>query len=124
MATRRDQEVTVAADDPPAWHQALAYALTGVRFADLGRQPRPDLDALTALLRPRLGAEVDPAELTRAHPLPADLAEGLGSAQLWAAVAELRRRLATPPPPVVAGERPLTTDERRLLQDVPPHHGV
>ena len=108
---------------PPAWHQALAYALTGVRFDDLGRQPRPDLDALATLLRPRLGAEVDPAELTRAHPLPADLGEGLGAAQLGAAVAELRRRLTGPTPALVAGERPLTADERRLLQDVPPHHG-
>lgn len=109
--------------DAPAWHQALAYALTGVRFEDLGRQSRPDVDALAALLRPRLGARVDPVELTRAHPLPADLAEGLGAAQLGAALSELRRRLAGPPPVVVAGERPLTADERRLLQDVPPHHG-
>jgi hypothetical protein len=78
---------------------------------------------LVALLRPRLGVDVDPAELTRAHPLPADLAEGLGAAQLGAAVVELRRRLTTPPPARVAGDRPLTADERRLLQDVPPHHG-
>jgi hypothetical protein len=109
---------------PPAWHEALAYALTGVRFDDLGRQARPDLDALVALLRPRLGADVDPAELTRPHPLPVDLARGLGAAQLGAALAELRGRLAGPPPTEVARERPLTADERRLLQDVPPHHGV
>ena len=108
----------------PAWHQALAYAVTGVRFEDLGRQDRPDLDVLAARLRPRLGVEVDPAELTRAHPLPADLAAGLGPAQLGAAVTELRRRLTAPPPPVVADPRPLSADERRLLQDVPPHHGV
>ena len=56
---------------PPAWHQALAFAVTGVRFEDLGRQTRPDLDALTALLRTRLGVDVDPAVLSRAHPLPA-----------------------------------------------------
>ena len=105
------------------WHQALAYAVTGVRFQHLGRQPRPDLDTLTALLRAVLGAGVDPAELTRAHPVPADLTEGLGAAQLGAAVAELRRRLTGPPRATVAGARPLTADERRLLQDVPPHHG-
>ena len=105
------------------WHQALAFAVTGVRFEHLGRQPRPDLDALTALLRAELGAGVDPDELTRAHPLPADLAEGLGAAQLGAAVAELRRRLTGPARLTVADERPLTADERRLLQDVPPHHG-
>ncbi|GAA1835294.1 hypothetical protein ACFFOM_09515 [Microlunatus capsulatus] len=108
----------------PAWHQALAYAVTGVRFEDLGRQDRPDLESLAALLRPRLGVQVDLAELTRAHPLPPDLAEGLGPAQLGSAVAELRRRLSGPPPAVVADPRPLSADERRLLQDVPPHHGV
>ncbi|CAA9305570.1 MAG: hypothetical protein AVDCRST_MAG48-1677 [uncultured Friedmanniella sp.] len=106
------------------WHQALAYAVTGVRFEDLGRQDRPDIDTLAALLRPRLGRDVDPAELARAHPLPGDLAQGLGPAQLGAAVAELRRRLSGPAPAVVAEPRPLSADERRLLQDVPPHHGV
>lgn len=121
--TVRSDEVTVNDLNLYPWHQALAYAVTGVRFQDLGRQPTPDLDALTAVLRARLGAEVDPTELTRAHPVPADLAHGLGAAQLGAAVAELRRRLTGPPRARVAGERPLTADERRLLQDVPPHHG-
>ena len=110
---------------PPAWHQALAYALTGVRFEELDRQARPDLDAVTAFLRPRLGVDVEPAELLRPHPLPADLAPGVGAAQLWAGVAELRRRLsAGASAPGVAAPRPLTADERRLLQDVPPHHGA
>ena len=109
---------------PPAWHQALAYAVTGVRLEDLGRQSRPDLDVLVALLHPRLGVDLDRAALTRTHPLPTDLAEGLGAAQLAAAVAELRRRLTATTPAVVAGDRPLTADERRLLEDVPPHHGV
>jgi hypothetical protein len=110
----------------PAWHQALAYAVTGVCFAELGRQARPDLDAVTAFLRSRLGTDVDPAELLRPHPLRGDLAEGLGAAQLQAGVAELRRRLAAGASEAgeVAAPRPLTADERRLLQDVPPHHGV
>ncbi len=55
----------------PAWHQALTYAVTGVRMEGLGRQPRPDLDVLTTLLRPRLGTDLDPAELLRPHPVPA-----------------------------------------------------
>ena len=108
----------------PAWHQALAYAVTGLRFDELGRQSSPDLDAVTAFLRPRLGADVDPAGLLQPHPLPADLAAGLGAAQLWAGVAELRRRLGAGAfDTAVAKPRPLTTDERRLLDDVPPHHG-
>ena len=111
--------------DPAAWHQALAYALTGRRFPDLGRQSAPDLDALVEFLRPQLGEGVDPRELARAHPLPTDLAAGLGPAQLGAAVAELRRRLVGErPAAAVVSERPLSADERRLLQDVPPHHGV
>ena len=119
-----DPEVTVEERSLPAWHQALAYAVTGVRLEGLGRQLRPDLDVLTALLRPRFETDLDPAELVRAHPLPPDLADGIGAAQLWAAVAELRHRLSGPVPAVVADERPLTADERRLLHDVPPHHGV
>lgn len=110
--------------DPAAWHQALAYALTGRRFPELGRQSAPDLDALADFLRSELGEGVDPRELSRAHPLPADLAAGLGPAQLGAVVSELRRRLSGERPAVaVTRQRPLTADERRLLQDVPPHHG-
>ena len=96
-----------------------------MRFAELERQARPDLDAVTAFLRPRVGVDIDPAELSRPHPLPADLAAGVGAAQLWAGVAELRRRLGAGASEAgVAAPRPLTADERRLLQDVPPHHGV
>lgn len=52
----------------PAWQQALAYAVTGRRFAELADRPGPDLDALTAFLLPRLGADLDPAERSeRAH---------------------------------------------------------
>ena len=39
-----------AATGDPAWHQALAYAVTGRRLADLGRQDRPDLPWLTDYL--------------------------------------------------------------------------
>ena len=34
----------------PAWHQALAYAVTGQSLPDLGRQRRPDVPALAAQL--------------------------------------------------------------------------
>ena len=110
---------------PAAWHQALAYAVTGRRFPELGLQDAPDLEALTAFLRSWLGGDVDPSVLARVHPLPPELAQGLGAAQRSAAVAELRRRLVGERPPgPVARQRPLTADERRLLEDVPPHHGV
>jgi hypothetical protein len=110
---------------PAAWHQALAYAVTGRRFDGLGRQQAPDLAALAAFLRPQLGADVDPAVLARPHPLPPDLAVGLGAAQLVAATAELRQRLAGERQArPVTRQRTLTADERRLLDEVPPHHGV
>lgn len=110
--------------DPLPWHQALAYAVTGRRYPELGRQERPDLDALTAFLEACPPSELDPAALRTAHPLPPDLAAGLGAAQLWTLVADLRSRLVAAPASTVARSRPLSADERRLLQDVPPHHGV
>jgi len=107
-----------------AWHQALAYAVTGQRFEELGHQSVPDLEAVATFLESRLGADLDRAVLARTHRPPADLLSGLGAAQLWAAVAELRRRLGGRESPVkVTRQRSLTPDERRLLQDVPPHHG-
>lgn len=118
-----------AASEPvvtgPRWQQALAYALTGRRFPELDPARGPDPEAVAGFLRSRLGTDLDPAELQRPHPLPDDLAVGIGAAQLWAAVSEVRRRLDPPAPgtpPVVTG-RPLTADERGLLRDVPPHHG-
>jgi hypothetical protein len=109
----------------PAWQQAVAYALTGRRYAELEGRRGPDLDALVAFLQPRLGVELDLSELGRPHPLPEDLRQGIGAAQLWAAVAELRTRLVppAPAPTTVLRGRPLTADERRLVEDVPPHHG-
>ena len=109
---------------PPAWHQALAYAVTGRRFPELGHQASPDLAAVVAFVERELAAGLDRGLLTDLHPLPADLAAGVGAAQLAAAAAEVRRRLGvTPGPGAVIRERALTADERRLLQDVPPHHG-
>ena len=96
------------------WHQALAYAVTGERFPQLGEQDQPDLDALADWLAGRVREVV--------VPLPSDLIAGLGPAQFHAALAELRRRLQPPPAAPVLASRPLTTEERRLLADVPPHH--
>ena len=52
-------------------------------------------ERVPALVDSIRGSLPEGAELLRPHPLPADLAAGLGAAQLWAGVAELRRRLAS-----------------------------
>lgn len=129
------------------WHAAVVYALVGEVTDDDGLDPTrspggsaptdaagsPDPSAITATLtaRPggleRLRAEI--AARRRAgqswpYPIPAELRDGLGAAQLLAVVAELRRTLDLDPPvrPVLS-DRPPDADERRLLADVPPHHG-
>ncbi len=118
-----------AATGDPAWHQALAYAVTGRRLAELGRQDRPDLPWLTDYLRrliadgtDRQGQSGASAAVAR---VPADLLIGIRAAQFWAALSELRRNLERegphPQQPVVA-DRPWSADELRLLADRPPHH--
>ena len=112
----------------PAWHQALAYAVTGQSLPDLGRQRQPDVPALAAQLE-ELAASRD-IDLSWSAPdtdflVPPDLMEGIGAAQFWAALGELRRalRLAEPgSPAAVTADRPLTPEESRLLIDRPPHH--
>lgn len=95
------------------WHQALAYALSGERRAELGKQYAPDLDVVAEALAGRaLGR----------YSVPADLCEGIGPARLAALVTAVQVRLAAPPLLVLAN-RVLDADERRLLTEVPPHHG-
>ena len=58
------------------------------------------------------------------HPLPAGSLDNIGAAQWYAILGEVRHTLGLsvihlPPGP----PRPLTPDERRLLDEVPPHHG-
>lgn len=58
------------------------------------------------------------------HPVAEELRLRVGSARLLAAVQAAQTALGllgTPARPAAA--RPLTADERRLLADVPPHHG-
>ena len=108
------------------WHQALAYAVTGRHFPDLGLQERADLAVLAADLRKRAAAgEVQLLGDSSTSAVPADLRAGLGAAQFAAALAGLRAALDLEPTPhaVPSPGRPLTADERRLLADVPPHHG-
>lgn len=106
--------------DAPArtWHQALVYAVTGERRPELGTQVTPDLDAVVEAVQ-----TVARAGSHGAHAVPADLREGIGPAQLAALLTELRSRLGRAGRPVLADRAP-DADERRLLADVPPHHGA
>ncbi|SEQ92106.1 hypothetical protein [Microlunatus flavus] len=104
----------MAAGEPRAWHQALAYAVSGERRPELGVQEVPDLDVVAAALAGRT---------VGAHAVPPDLREGIGAAQLAALVTALRARLDAGAHPVLADRAP-DADERRLLADVPPHHGT
>lgn len=101
---------------------------------DLGRRPQPDVAELVNELAHRwpgglaaLRAEVQ--QMQRAgrwpHPVPTALMAGLGPAQFVAALRELAEQLELARGPAVppAASRPLSADERRLLADVPPHHG-
>ncbi len=117
-----------------AWHRALASALVG---SDLGLPdaPAPQPDAVRAALADagwdadRLAAHV--AECRAAgepwpHPVPDALRRGLGAAQFHAVLAALRHDLGLEglEPRGPSRRTTLTPDERRLLADVPPHHGV
>ncbi len=112
----------MSADLDPAWHQALAFAVTGRRLDGLGRQAAPDPVALAVLLR-----DAHQADGVRGrHRVPPELMTGIGAAQFQAALTELQTALwpivgaRTP----VLADRALTEDERRLLVDVPPHYGA
>ena len=115
-------------DEPtePAWHQALAYAVTGLRLPELGRQRQPDVALLAQQLK-QLAAD-DPSWTWFAEPadhlVPGELMAGIGAAQFWAALADLRRTLGITDPgsSAVAADRPLTLDETRLAEERPPHH--
>jgi len=110
------------------WHQALAYAILGRRLPGLSHQDHPDVAALADELSAddQLGASVKAlrAQGTWPLPVPSDLMVGLSWAQFMAALAELVQKLgfdAHRSHPAV--DRPANADERRLLDEVPPHHG-
>ena len=112
----------------PAWHQALAYAVTGQCLPDLGRQRQPDVAALAAELGQRAASRDIDLSWSAAdsdYVVPPDLMEGIAVAQFWAALGELRRALQVAPPgsaAAVTADRPLTPEESRLLAERPPHH--
>lgn len=114
-----------------AWHDALAYALVGERF-DFGPLPAPDVPLLVGQLaalgwdaarirRHALGVRA--TEAPWPHPIPDALRAGLGAAQLHAALGAVRDALGVAALDAQVSTRTtLNADERRLLNEVPPHH--
>lgn len=118
---------TVPSSDMATWHQALAYAILGRRVPELSHQDQPDIAVLADELSAddQLGASVKAlrANGTWPLPVPSDLMVGLGWAQFMAALAELVQKLGFDAQQTyLAVDRPATADERRLLDEVPPHH--
>lgn len=114
------------------WHRALGLALTGEDL-DVGVQERFDAEAAVDALAlagwdaPRI-AEHARARAGRApwpHPVAAAVRGGISAAEFHAAVIRTRTALGVealdlvPPSPRTV----LNADERRLLNDVPPHFG-
>lgn len=121
--------------DPDRTFRAVAFALTGQLAEPPGAQPsgRPE-DLLAALAA--LGMDADRLDAIRAGrvgagqpwpvPVPAELRQGLGPAQLLATIQAcremlgLRQRQAR----VRDASAPLDPGDRRLLAELPPHHGL
>lgn len=113
------------------WHRAIAWALVG-EDVPLPVGDTPDVNRLPEQLAEmgwpadRVIARAGQAVAEGAWPfrVPADLRAGLGAAQLHAAIQAARTVygldvLSTRPP---SRRTALTADERRLLDDVPPHY--
>ena len=118
----------VEALERPQDREGFVRAVTGQSLPDLGRQRRPDVSALAAQLEEL--AAIRDIDLTWSaadaeYRVPPDLMEGIGAAQFWAALGELRRALGVAAPgsaAAVTADRPLTPEESRLLTERPPHH--
>jgi hypothetical protein len=110
------------------WHQALAYAILGRRLPELAQQDQPDVAALARELSAnrQLTAAVNTVRSgggTWPASVPPDLMAGLGRAQFLAARAALVKELGLDPHGTHrAIDRPADADERRLLDEAPPHH--
>lgn len=116
------------------WHTALAFALTGQRWEGLDGPAVPDPDRLARQVSDRFDGGTDglramiTARRGSGKPwpftVPDDLRAGLGAAQWLAALAAVRDRLGLDrrPSRVPTDQLP-DADERRLLREVPPHHG-
>jgi len=123
------QQSSAGSGSDPAWHQALAYAVTGRRLEQLGQQSRPDLPWLTDYLSRLTSGTAAEAPAVDPPPdgrVPDDLMTGISPAQFGAALRDLRHSLDAAGPPrehPVTADRPWSAEELRLMADRPPHHG-
>lgn len=111
--------------DLPDWAVALGYALTGRELALAA--PAGDIHALLAELAAAGWDEARLRELRASSAswpfaVPRTVRGSLGAAQLNACVRGVVDVLV-PATANVADARPPDADERRLLAEVPPHHG-
>lgn len=105
------------------WHVALAYALTGERIP-LTPVEIPDQELLLAELAELGWSGTRLAEAARtARQVPSDLMAGIGAAQFWALIAQLRSVIGADGQIWTAPTRRtrLNAEEQRLAADRPPH---
>lgn len=116
-----------------AWHRAIAYALVGEHLP-LGDRPAPvpavlvgELESLgwSSAAIGRRAREAAAHQRPWPFPVPDAVASGLGAAQLYAAVGQVRAALGLEVLEVLppSTRTTLSADERRLLADRPPHYG-
>lgn len=109
----------------------LAFALTGedlpIRDID-----GTSMDFLTAMDSAGWSADrirdhatqCEQTETPWPHPLPPHSMDGIGAAQWYALLTQVRATLGLDVVHVPPSRRTaLTADERRLMEDLPPHHG-
>jgi hypothetical protein len=119
----------------PRWHQALGFAVTGRRLNSLGRQEQPDLPEFLTALESIVGRDAIVRHRGDArtggeswpHQVPAELMAGIGYARFAAVLAQVLASfaddLSSEAAPRGATAQPTTPSDRRLLDEVPPHHG-
>jgi hypothetical protein len=122
--------------EPGRLRHAVTYAITGTEPASPTPEPAAtppgtgssfDVEALiaelggVAALR-EVAAQARAAGRGWPYPIPERLRDGLGAAQLYAAVERVRAVIDEPRPTVRRATTP-NADDHRLLRDVPPHHG-
>lgn len=106
--------------------QAVAFALTGVDVGEGGGDWRDRLAALgwtTARIAQHV-RQCREENVPWPHAVPAEARGGIGAAQVLAAVASVASEFSSPEVGMRSVGQVLTADERRLLAEVPPHHGT